>query len=159
MNRLLLLLLLSLLVAPVAHAEGMAPDFSLPEIKSQKIHSLKDYRGKVIYLDFWASWCGPCRQSLPALDRFQAEIDSSEFEVIAINLDAEPQDGLAFLQKYPVNYTVLNDGSGSTSRDYNLVGIPTSVLIAKNGEIVRSFQGFHPNHLEKLKTAVEILIE
>lgn len=157
---LLLLVLVFGFFVQSASADDIAPDFSLPHITSEKIHSLKDYRGKVIYLDFWASWCGPCRQSLPALNRFQSEIDSSKFEVIAINLDMDIQDGLDFLAEYPVDYTVLkDDGTGATSRAYNLVGVPTSVLIAKDGTIVSSFQGFHPDHLKKLRKAVEILIE
>lgn len=138
-------------------AEPMAPEFRLKALGQEIYHALSDYRGKVIYLDFWASWCGPCRQSLPALSKFQDEIGNEEFEVLAINLDAEPEDGMAFLRQFPVNYTVLTDGSGKTSRAYDLVGLPTSVLIDQNGVLVSSFQGYHPSHLEKLRKAIEIL--
>lgn len=148
---------LALGASVLANAEPKAPEFELPSIYDQNAYSLSDFRGKVIYLDFWASWCGPCRQSLPALSKFQAEMDKDQFEVVAINLDAEPEDGLEFLKQFPVNYTVLSDPSGSTSRRYDLVGLPTSVLIDQNGVLVSSFQGFHPSHLKKLRKAVEIL--
>lgn len=151
------LLSLNLSAEPRPSSEPLAPNFELPALGAKRMHALEDYRGKVIYLDFWASWCGPCRQSLPALNEFQAQMAGKDFEVVAINLDANPADGLAFLEQFPVAYTVLSDPVGSSSRLYDLVGLPTSVLIDKRGVLVSSFQGFHPAHLEKLKTAVEIL--
>lgn len=142
-----------------SRAEPLAPNFELPALGDARMHALEDYRGKVIYLDFWASWCGPCRQSLPALNEFQAQMGNKEFEVVAINLDANPADGLAFLEQFPVAYTVLSDPIGKSSRLYDLVGLPTSVLIDQHGVLVSSFQGFHPSHLVKLRKAVEILTE
>jgi cytochrome c biogenesis protein CcmG/thiol:disulfide interchange protein DsbE len=140
-------------------AQELAPDFSLRLLAGDKVHSLADYRGKVVYLDFWASWCGPCRQSLPALSRLQDELGSEQFEVLAVNLDMNPEDALAFLAEYPVSYTVLADKTGSISRVYDLVGLPSSVLIAKDGSIIQSFQGFHPSHITKLKKALGYLLE
>ena len=140
-------------------ADDLAPLFSLNSLQDDQVHALKDYRGKVIYLDFWASWCGPCRKSLPALSKLQDELGHESFEVLAINLDGNPRDGLAFLKQYPVSYTVLADRSGKTSRAYDLVGLPSSVLIDKRGIIVSSWQGFHPSHIEKLRTAIGYLTE
>ena len=140
-------------------AQELAPDFSLRMLGGDQMHSLADYRGKVVYLDFWASWCGPCRQSLPALSRLQDELGSEQFEVLAVNLDMNPDEALAFLAKYPVSYTVLADKTGSISRVYDLVGLPSSVLIAKDGSIIQSFQGFHPSHIAKLKKALGYLLE
>lgn len=157
MFRVLSFILLCCLSAGALRAEPLAPNFELKALGDTRIHALKDYRGKVIYLDFWASWCGPCRQSLPALSKLQSELGKQDFEVIAINLDANPEDGLAFLKQYPVTYTVLSDPVGQSSRLYDLVGLPTSVLIDKHGVLVSSFQGFHPSHLVKLRKAVEIL--
>ena len=149
-------LLVTLASASIS-ADEIAPSFTLKELEGDKEFSLEQYRGKVVYLDFWASWCGPCRQSIPALNKFQNEIGNEKFEVVAINLDANPQDAIDFLLKYPVDYTVLADASGGTSRRYDLVGLPTSVLIAPDGTLVKSFKGFHPNHLKKLKKAIHIL--
>lgn len=153
------LLLFLLAITPVTFAEGYAPPFELRELASNNIHRLSDYKGKVIYLDFWASWCGPCRQSLPALAKLQAEMNPDKFQVIAINVDENPNDGMAFLRKFPVNYTVLTERTGKTQRAYQLVGLPSSFLIDKKGEIIGSFQGFHPSHIPKLKKAIGYLLE
>lgn len=154
-----LIILFLLFSGAAAFADEIAPDFSLPEIQSGEIHHLKDYRGKVVYLDFWASWCGPCRQSLPALNQLQKELDKSEFEVLAINLDMYAEEGRRFLESYPVDYTVLKDTEGQTSRAYDIMGLPSSVLISPDGIVVSHFQGFHPDHIKKLKRAIQILNE
>jgi thiol-disulfide isomerase/thioredoxin len=140
-------------------AQSIAPDFSLKELSSDAVHQLKDYRGRVVYLDFWASWCGPCRQSLPALDKLQQEYSPQDFVVLAINLDEQNEDALAFLEQYPVSYTVLTEKTGKTQRAYELVGLPSSVLIDQRGEIIGMFQGFHPDHIRRIKKALSYLLE
>lgn len=142
-----------------AYAQGIAPNFTLSELNSEKLHQLEDYRGRVVYLDFWASWCGPCRQSLPALDKLQQEYSPGEFVVLAINLDERSEDALAFLEQYPVSYTVLTEKTGKTQRAYELVGLPSSVLIDQKGEIIGMFQGFHPDHIRRIKKALTYLLE
>lgn len=140
------------------HADELAPDFELRTLDGERSVKLSDYRGKVVYLDFWASWCGPCRQSLPAFERLQQEYADQDFKVLAVNLDAEASDAQSFLSQYPVSYTVLADASGSISRRYELVGLPSSVLLSKTGVIVASFQGFYPGHIERIRKAVDILL-
>jgi thiol-disulfide isomerase/thioredoxin len=140
-------------------AQGIAPNFVLSELSSEKLHQLEDYRGRVVYLDFWASWCGPCRQSLPALDKLQQEYSPNDFVVLAINLDERSEDALAFLEQYPVSYTVLTEKTGKTQRAYELVGLPSSVLIDQKGEIIGMFQGFHPDHVRRIKKALTYLLE
>jgi len=135
-----------------------APPFSLPDIYSGESKTLEDYKGKVIYLDFWASWCGPCRQSLPLLNELRDELGSEYFEVIAINLDQNPEDGKRFLQKYPVNYPVLTDTTGSTPQKYQLSGMPTSYLIDQNGEIQGVHEGFRSSDIDKIRKAVQTLM-
>lgn len=158
MHRSLFVLFL-IALSGLAFANDRAPDFRLPALDGSGERSLSDYRGKVVYLDFWASWCGPCQQSLPALDSLQKEYDASDFQVIAINLDESPDDARAFLQKFPVDYTILSELSGKTQRAYNLVGLPSSFLIDQKGEIIGSFQGFHPGHITRLKKAIGYLLE
>ena len=136
-----------------------APDFSLPDIYSGESKTLEQYRGKVVYLDFWASWCGPCRQSLPLLNELRNELGSEHFEVIAINLDQNPEDGKRFLQKYPVNYPVLTDTTGSTPQKYQLSGMPTSYLIDQKGNIQGAHQGFRRSDIDKIRKAVQTLMK
>ena len=84
-----------------------APDFSLPALETGGEISLEDFRGKVIYLDFWASWCGPCRKSLPLYEQMKKSFPPDRFEIIAINLDEDRNDAARFLEKHPVSYTML----------------------------------------------------
>jgi len=154
-----LFLIVLLCLSLGARAEPMAANFTLPNLSRDMTHSLSDYRGQVVYLDFWASWCGPCRQSLPALDRLQKELGEDMFRVLAINLDADPEDGRRFLESYPVGYTVLTDPAGSSARQYELVGLPSSVLVDQRGVIIGSFQGFHEGHIPKLRRAIKLLNE
>ena len=136
-----------------------APAFSLPDIYSGESKTLEQYQGKVIYLDFWASWCGPCRQSLPLLNTLRKELGEDNFEVIAINLDADPEDGKRFLQKYPVKYPVLTDTSGTTPQKYQLTGMPTSYLIDQKGNLRGAHQGFRNGDIDKIRDAVKALIK
>lgn len=163
-NRVFVVILLTAFMSLNVLAQGIAPDFSLPRLvddqnRSLEQHRLSDYRGRVVYLDFWASWCGPCRQSLPALEALQKQYDPEDFSVIAINVDETPQIALSFLEDYPVTYTVLFSDNPKVQRSYNLVGLPSSFLIDQRGEIIGSFQGFHPEHIERLKKAIAYLLE
>lgn len=152
-------LLLSIFVISTVQAQELAPEFELNALEGDQRHRLSDYQGKVIYLDFWASFCGPCRQSLPALDELQKEYDPEKFQVLAINVDGDVEEALAFLKQYPVTYTMLVEHTGKTQRDYNLVGLPTSFLIDQKGEVIGSFQGFHPEHITRLRKALNYLLE
>lgn len=136
-----------------------APEFSLPDIYSGESKALKEYRGKVVYLDFWASWCGPCRQSLPLLNKLRKELGADRFEVIAINLDSNPEDGKRFLEKYPVEYPVLTDTTGETPQKYQLTGMPTSYLIDQQGNLKGVHQGFRSSDIDKIRKVVTGLIK
>src|SRR5690606_39288857 len=96
---LFILILLPLLSTASARADGPAPAFRLPLMDNSAELSLQEQRGKVVYLDFWAAWCGTCRTSLPLLNTLRTELRQqgvTDFEILAINLDDEAADGLAF---------------------------------------------------------------
>ena len=113
------LLALSVLIANPAFAVGEgepAPDFSLPVLGEESTRSLSDSHGKVRYLDFWASWCPPCRVSIPEIVTLQEELGGSRFEVIGINVDERLDDAMRFLGRYPVNYENLSESAGRDRR-------------------------------------------
>jgi|TARA_Y100000310_G_C20684235_1_gene817974 thiol-disulfide isomerase/thioredoxin len=136
-----------------------APQFELPALDSSASISLSDFRGKVVYLDFWASWCGPCRLSLPLLDELRQELGDQGFEVVAVDVDEQPEDGRLFLQKYPVSYPVASDPTGLYAGEYELVGMPSSFLIDRRGVVRAVHQGFKKADMEKIRLQVQLLLE
>ena len=115
---LLLLLLISAAMSAVEIGES-APAFKLETLGGAATRALTDYHGKIVLLDFWASWCGPCRKSLPSYNQMYAELGDQNFEIIAINIDEDPTDGLLFLERYAVDYLVLKDPGASVPRNTN----------------------------------------
>ena len=136
-----------------------APNFQLPMLTTKGNLTLDQFRGKVVYVDFWASWCGPCRESLPLLSQMRREMKGQPFEILAINLDEEVKEGRLFLKKYPVSYPTLHDAAGKTPEVYGLKGMPTSYLIDKNGVVQAIHQGFKPSHMEKIRSEVTALLK
>ncbi len=131
-----------------------APNFKLKNLVTGKSESLKMYRGKVVYLDFWASWCGPCRQSLPLLNELRSELKRKGFEVLAVNLDEDTKDAQNFLDEFPVSYPVLLDPKGKVPPKYDLPGMPTSFLIDKQGRIQKIHVGFKPKDMKGIRSEV-----
>lgn len=136
-----------------------APSFSLPLLAHEQTQAgtkeitLASYQGKVIYLDFWASWCTPCRKSLPALNVLRNELSDQGFEVLAINLDDSPAEGLEFLEEIPVDYPTLFDNS-ETAAAYQLRGMPTAYLIDREGNLRAQHVGFNPKDVPEIRSAI-----
>jgi len=155
----LLLAMLPVSAALCAAEAGMqAPDFNLEALQGDGSGTLSDYRGKVVLLDFWASWCGPCRKSLPLYNQMYRELSDENFEIIAINTDEDPADGLKFLERLPVDYLVLQDPGASTPPLYQLKVMPSSYLIGPNGVIQKTFVGFREGEMAAVRSAVEELL-
>ena len=153
------LALLLLFFVAMAKADP-APNFSLPLLdESGAITSLKDYRGKIIYLDFWASWCGPCKISLPLLNDLYRELGDQGFTVLAVNVDENVAKAKKFLKRFPVDYPVLLDTDASTAKDYHVAGMPTSFLIDQTGNIVLTHQGFKENDIDLIRDHVRALMK
>ncbi len=160
MKILTLVTLLFCSAATTALSEGdTAPSFSLPILGEQQIVSLSELRGKIVYLDFWASWCGPCRISLPQMVVLQEELGSDQFEVIAINLDEDQEQGSRFLKRYPVNYTVLTDPEGKVAEIYQLPGMPSSFVIDQAGIISLAHTGFRRGDMSIIRNHIEVLLD
>lgn len=137
----------------------VAPAFSLPQLSNPEIRiSSADLAGKVVYLDFWASWCGPCRISVPEINELQASLGSDHFEVIAINLDENPEAAKKFLKRFPVVYSVLTDPEGNVAEAYQLPGMPTSYVIDRNGNISLTHVGFKPGDMTTIRAHIESLL-
>lgn len=131
-----------------------APAFKLDRLEAKGTKKLSQYRGKVVYLDFWASWCGPCKKSLPLLDDLRKKYKKNGFEVLAINLDEEKGEALSFLKKFPVSYPTLSDHKGILPDKYQIQGMPTSFLIDRKGRIAMIHTGFKSSDMAIIKKAV-----
>jgi cytochrome c biogenesis protein CcmG/thiol:disulfide interchange protein DsbE len=115
--------------------------------------------GKVIYVDFWASWCGPCRLSLPALDQISKDFDETDFRVVAISVDYVSEDALDFLDRYPVDYPVAIDTTGDLGRAFAVAGMPSGYLIDRAGRIREIHVGFRKGDEALLKKSIAALLE
>ncbi len=117
-----------------------APDFSLDGRGAQV--NLSALRGKYVYLDFWASWCAPCKKSFPWMGALQQRFGAAGLQVVAINVDTRRSDADQFLAAMPAAFTVAFDPTGATPKKYAIKGMPSSVLIDPAGKIIATHTGF-----------------
>lgn len=143
----LLLLALSLLLFAACSKEDSAPvskpvaaDFTLRDLGG-KLHRLSDYRGKVIFLNFWATWCPPCRTEMPSMERLNEALGSKDFVMLAINTDENIKDLEAFLKENPHNFTILSDADGKIQQLYKVFKFPETFVIDRQGRIVEHIIG------------------
>ena len=134
-----------------------APDFQLAG--TQGSVRLSEAAGSVVYLDFWASWCGPCRQSFPWMNEMQEKYRSKGLKVIAVNVDARSEDARKFLAQNPAGFTVAFDSKGTTPGQYGVKGMPTSFIIGRDGKVVSSHLGFNAAEKETLEKDLKSALE
>lgn len=123
-----------------AYAEK-ASDFTLQGTDGKAV-TLSDYKGKVVFLDFWASWCPPCRASIPAIKEMHKHYKgNSDIVIIGVNSGENEKTVAAFMEKMGMDYSNLY-GTRAVSKDYNITGIPAFFIIDKNGDIVKKYSGY-----------------
>ena len=103
---------------------------------------LQKYEGQVVVLDFWASWCAPCRRSFPWLNAMHEKYSSQGLVVIGVNVDNDPAAAAAFLKEYPADFQIHYDTDAVLARQYDIQGMPSSVVIGRDGDIVETHIGF-----------------
>ena len=134
----------------------MAPEFDLPgRLAGVK---LADYKGKTVYLDFWASWCGPCKQSFPWMNDMHARYAAKGLRMVAINVDQKTDDAKAFLKDNPAAFDVAFDQAGKTPRSYAVKGMPTSVLIGPDGKVLLVHSGFRDENRVELEHQIKLAL-
>jgi cytochrome c biogenesis protein CcmG/thiol:disulfide interchange protein DsbE len=151
-------LTLVLFISPLLNAAEPAP-FSGVDFQTGENISLRDYSGKVIFLDFWASWCPPCIESLPAWESMRKNIGTDQFELIAVNVDENPEDGEEFLDRFSLSYPILFDPEGEIGIPYGIRSLPTSYLIDSNGQIVEEFRSFNTGDEIQIQSTIEALLQ
>ena len=144
-----------LVLAPVlgaADVDRPAPALSLPGREGPV--SLVPLQGKVVFVDFWASWCGPCKQSFPWLNEMQARYGARGLQVLAVNLDQRRSDADSFLAQVPSRFLVAFDPQGDSARRYGVKGMPSSVLVGADGRVVQQHTGFRDDDKAALEAAI-----
>jgi thiol-disulfide isomerase/thioredoxin len=135
-TRLGLVTLTTVILAAAANAAGdpPAPTFSLPARGGSTIN-LSQYKGQVVMINFWASWCVPCRQEMPLLDSIYKKYKPLGFTLLSVNVEPEQKDAENFLKQTPVTFPVVFDAKSQVSSLYNVQGMPTTVFIDRKGNV------------------------
>jgi thiol-disulfide isomerase/thioredoxin len=118
------------------------PDFTLPDLEG-KPHASKDWKGRVVLVDFWATWCAGCRETIPALSRLQEKYKAQGLSVVGVSLDKGPKSKVSkFAKKMKMDYQVLLDGEDSLSKVFGFEGIPSLYLFDRQGNLVKAMAGY-----------------
>ena len=155
-----LILLMALIAAPVlakapANAAKTLPDapaFTLTGLKGDV--ALDALKGKTVLVDFWASWCGPCRQSFPWMNDLQKRYGGKGLAIVAVNLDKDREFADEFLAEVPASFTVAFDPSGKTAERYKVKAMPTTFLISPDGKLLATHTGFDAKHAPEFEAQI-----
>ncbi|MGE0441116.1 MAG: TlpA disulfide reductase family protein [Gemmatimonadales bacterium] len=123
-----------------------APAFRAVDLKTGDTISLRDdYRGQVVLVNLWATWCAPCRKEMPAMERLYQELGPKGFKIAAVSVDeGDPKDVLAFADEFGLTFDILHDDDGSVQKAFQTTMFPESFLVDRNGVIVKKAIGEHP---------------
>ncbi|HXK25354.1 MAG TPA: TlpA disulfide reductase family protein [Myxococcota bacterium] len=130
------------------------PSFSARSLDGDTTLALSAYRGKVVYLDFWASWCGPCQTAMPMIEQLSKEFPADQFQVIAVNLDEKPEKAKQFLEAHKISYPTVSDPQGNLPKSFGLKTMPTSYLIDRAGVVRYVHPGFRASDIDELRKKI-----
>ena len=141
-------------------APAFADDRPLPDcgVKLGAGGGFEQFKGKVLYVDFWASWCGPCLLSFPFMNDLQHSYAGKGLHVLAINMDEKPADAARFLGQHPATFDVASGPNGKCAKDLGVATMPTSFLVDRKGAIRLVHKGFRPDDVDELKSKLDALI-
>jgi thiol-disulfide isomerase/thioredoxin len=153
--------LAAVLLASAASAsdvvQGPAPDFAL-KTKSGSNLRLSELRGEVVLLNFWASWCGPCREEMPLLDEIHQRYEPLGFTVLGVNVEEDSRAAKALLEQIPVSFPILFDSQSTVSKLYDVSAMPSTVLIDRDGNMRYLHRGYKPGYEQQYTQQVRALV-
>ncbi|MEZ5557338.1 MAG: TlpA disulfide reductase family protein [Pseudomonadales bacterium] len=137
--------------------EEPAPDFTLKSLGGGNLR-LDEYRGQVVLINFWASWCGPCRQEMPILDRLHQRYEDTGFAVLGVNVEGDARPAQEIVDKTQVSFPVLIDEGQKVSELYQLEAMPSTVVVDRDGNVRYVHRGYKPGDEDKYVEVVKQLI-
>jgi peroxiredoxin len=158
-NRIAALAAVLTLALPALMGAGdvQAPAFSLQSVSGGTV-SLAQYKGDVVMINFWASWCGPCRQEMPLLDSIYKQYKDMGFTLLGVNVEPDARSADAWLKKTPVSYPILFDPKSQVSQLYQVQAMPTTVIIDRNGIVRYVHNGYVPGDENQYMNSIRSLI-
>ena len=134
-----------------------APDFALKSASGSNLR-LSEYRGKVVMINFWATWCGPCRQEMPLLDDLFARYERVGFSLLGVNIDDDSSRAMEMAKELGVSFPVLFDERKEVSKLYQVEAMPVTVLVDREGKVRHVHLGYKPGYEEKYLTEIRALL-
>jgi cytochrome c biogenesis protein CcmG/thiol:disulfide interchange protein DsbE len=128
--------------------------FSWAPVSASETFSTEKYAGRVVVLDFWASWCVPCRRSFPWLNTMHEKYADDGLVIIGVNLDMERADAERFLQEYPASFTILYDENQELARQFEVVAMPSSYVIGRDGQVIARHMGFKVKQQDEYESII-----
>ena len=137
--------------------QGVAPDFTLNSHSGNNLR-LSEFRGEVVMINFWASWCGPCRQEMPLLEELYTQYNPMGFTILGVNVEEDSGKAKQLLKDIPVSFPVLFDTQSKVSKLYDVVAMPSTILVDRDGNVRYLHHGYKPGYEEAYQEQVRALI-
>jgi peroxiredoxin len=159
-NRIAAIIAAAALALPALAADptgAPAPQFTLGAKSGQNV-SLAQYKGQVVMLNFWASWCGPCRQEMPLLESIYKKYNRLGFTMIGVNVEPDSNAANEWLKQTPVSFPILYDKESRVSKMYDVAGMPSTVIIDRAGKVRMLHRGYKPGDENEYLDSIRMLV-
>lgn len=143
--------------AQASSLKGPAPNFTLKELSGKNL-KLSEMAGNVVLINFWASWCGPCREEMPLLNDLHNKYEPLGFTVLGVNVEEDAKNARGFLKNFPVDFPVLLDNKNTVSKQYNVIAMPTTVVVDRDGNVRYLHKGYKAGDEQKYRKIVKKLV-
>ncbi len=150
--------LMFMVKANAAQLGDATPDCSPVALADAQPLPLKKFQGDVVYVDFWASWCGPCAKSFPFLNTLHEQYKAQGLKIVGVNMDENTDDALGFLAKIPAKFVIATDRQAQCAQQFDVKAMPSSYLVDRKGMIRHIHLGFRPDEAGQIKDLVEKLL-
>jgi thiol-disulfide isomerase/thioredoxin len=160
LSRLTMACLISIMcisLAGAASVKGPAPNFTLKSLAGKNL-KLSEMTGNVVLINFWASWCGPCREEMPLLNALHKKYQPLGFTVLGVNVEEQVDGARGFLKNVPVDFPILLDSENKVSKQYKVIAMPTTVVVDRDGNMRYLHEGYKPGDEKKYRQMIKKLV-